>query len=107
MKSKPYYDINEVIRLINTYQFDRTKRVIHWLDNHGFYVETQIVKVFNAIPNSGIYIKTITLKENSTKKADVYLVEYEQYSWYVKFYLDKDEKQLFVQVLSCHWEGCL
>ena len=102
---KPFYDIVEILNLINSYQFDRTKRVINWLDNHGFYVETQIIKLFNAIPEHGVFSKTVKLKEDPTKKADVYLVEYEGYSWYLKFYLDTDSNSLFVQILSCHWEG--
>ena len=107
MKIKPYYDINEVLDLINKYQYDGTKRVIHWLQNHGYFEMSQIQNVICAIPKSGIFSKTVQLRENPDKKADVYLVEYDEYSWYVKFYLDKDEEELYVQVLSCHWEGAL
>ena len=110
MKSpgRPAYDIAKACKLVKENQFEATNRVRFWLENHDYFEVGQIKKVFVALEEKGEYIKTVTLRETPDKLADVYLLDFEGSSWYIKFYIHNDSGtfDIYVKILSCHWEGC-
>lgn len=82
------------------------KRATDFLLNRGYEVKETVLEIFEAM-NDSHFQKTIDLKNRPGTKADVYVAEYEDEKWYVKFFHNSDDEYARIEVWSCNWDGCM
>ena len=103
----PTYDLSNAKDLVIKGRFSITKGVANWLFNHYDNSPKEIIKaVFEEIQTVG-FRKTMALDNKPGTMADVYGTEYDDITWYVKFFIDSSEgeEKLRVEVWSCRWDG--
>ena len=104
-ETKPTYDINEVKRLVANGQFATIEKVRGFIrTRYPDIGETELIKnVFNTLQLEDFY-KTFELNNFPGVYGDVYRVEYDEMTWYVKFMKDEGER-IRIRILSCKWDG--
>lgn len=105
-KGKPSYDLGEVKRFVAQDSFGLAGRAARFMLNHYGEESTEAVKgVFAHMEKAG-FRKTVELDKRPGTMADVYNVEFDDVTWYVKFFIDSGSS-LRVEIWSCNWDGCI
>lgn len=106
-RGHPTYNLKEVKRIVENDEFTYTQRVAEWITNHyeGEDPREIIRDVFSFVEETG-FRKTMQLDKRPDVKADVYGVNYDDITWYLKFFVD-DENKVRVRVWSCCWDNTL
>ncbi len=91
-------------RLIANDDFTVISRVREFVRTRypDMYVTEVVKEVFDAMRSEGFY-KTLKLDKFPGQVGDVYHVDYDDTTWYVKFMVEDSEVK--VRVLSCKWNG--
>jgi hypothetical protein len=102
----PLYDLDQAKELVGGNYFHVTERMHHELDNHG-YDDRDMAQTLFAVMDINDYYKTAPLHNlNDEVEADIYKVMYYGDEWYVKFFIDLEERyfdEVIVDIWSLHW----
>jgi hypothetical protein len=102
-KNSPSYELECLRRLADTGEVYPSKRVVSYLNNHGYDVAEVAMGVLVAIcEGSCKFDETVELDVLPGVWADVYLVEWSNESWYVKLYIEEG-----IVILSCKPDGSI
>ena len=100
MGNKAVYSLTTIQRIaLSKKKCLSTKRVLAWLENHGYELGT-LQDIVLTLKESDFY-KSDELLMIPGKMADVYLAMYEGEKWYVKFFVDDGPQGSCVRILSC------
>lgn len=112
-RHRPTYSLDEVKSLAACGRFLVNGRSLRWIRNHlgrfdGASVVRQIIEGIDA----GNFSKAVSLRISPGTWADVYRFVYTgddeldgDDGWYVKLYVDEEERAVHLNVLSANWEG--
>lgn len=98
------YDLDEIKALVSRGSYLITKRVRNFLLNHGYDPNYIINGVFSSARSSDFY-KSVELEIEPGEFGDIYYVEFDNETWYLKFYKLDNCKEVYVRVLSCNLDG--
>ena len=101
-KMRPTYDLEEIKQLVADEKYTVASRPARFVWNHLGDPSVFIPDIIASI-ESGDFKKSMELDVKPGTYADVYICEYDDDDWYVKFYAN-GEGGLAV-VLSCNWDG--
>lgn len=102
-RGNPTYDLAAIKDLVSRGQYTATKRVRGFILNHGYSVCDVIEGVVECAKPEGFH-KSEKLSVMDGVYGDVYYVEFDEDTWYLKFCMGADGVAL-VTVLSCNLDG--
>lgn len=103
-KGRPSYDLDEAKRLVASGNYSVTKQVRRFIVNHWEDDANRVIEeIFKAVTPAG-FRKSMRLDNYPDVIADVYYVDYEDETWYLKFYRNEDGGT-GIMVLSCWLDG--
>ena len=112
-RHRPKYALDEVRSLAACGSLRINRRSLNWIRNHldRFDGSAVVRKVVDGIREEDFY-KSVDLKFRTGILADVYrfvLTGDEELDsedgWYVKLYIDEEDGEVHLEVLSANWEG--
>lgn len=103
--STPTYDLEEAKRLVAKKRFSVGRKASTFIINRYDDAPEDLVKmIFELVKSSG-FKKTMELERRPGVMADVYHVEFDDMTWYLKFFIDAEDVR--VRVWSCNWDTCM
>lgn len=101
---QPSYSLEEVKALVSDGRYRITARPARFVRNHLGNPAIFVPEIISSVEKEG-FRKSLELDVMPGTYADVYVCEYDDEDWYVKFYVDEDGS--LAVILSCNWEGAL
>ena len=103
--NKPTYDLAEIKFLVRTGKYLTSARIRNYLLNHDYPPPDTTEDVINAILKTNFY-KSVELHNAPGIYADVYRhVNCYSEEWYVKLFIDENQKIRLVSIWSLNEEG--
>ena len=100
-RNRPKYSFGEISRCLDAKAYFVSRRVASVLESHGYDVDATIAGVMSEIASaSARFHKSGELKKLPGTWADIYFVDYDDETWYVKFYIEDG-----MVVWSCKPDG--